>query len=378
MNVSKRIAIIGGGLAGLTAAIHLSKIGLKVILFEKNEYPKHKVCGEYISNEIVPYLNWLSLNISELNPTQISKLDFSTADGRMIHCDLPLGGFGVSRYVLDAFLYKKAIQNGCEIIHDSVDTIVYENDVHTISTLNNGVFTSEIVIGAFGKRSTIDQKLKREFIQKKSHWLAVKAHYSGEFPTDTVGLHNFEGGYCGVSKVENDVVNICYLASYDSFKKYKNTEEYQNQIVSNNPHLKLIFDSAKMIFEAPLTISQVSFSKKKLLENHILMIGDSAGLIHPLCGNGMAIAIHSAKIVSELIGDFYASKIKTRDELEKKYVIKWNGNFEKRLRMGRILAFILQKQKLSFILMKIITKFPKLLPIIIKQTHGQLIVMNEQ
>lgn len=378
MNVSKRIAIIGGGLAGLTAAIHLSKIGLKVILFEKNEYPKHKVCGEYISNEIVPYLNWLSLNISELNPTQISKLDFSTADGRMIHCDLPLGGFGVSRYALDAFLYEKAIQNGCEIIHDSVDTIVYENDVHTISTLNNGVFTSEIVIGAFGKRSTIDQKLKREFIQKKSHWLAVKAHYSGEFPTDTVGLHNFEGGYCGVSKVENDVINICYLASYDSFKKYKNTEEYQNQIVSNNPHLKLIFDSAKMIFEAPLTISQVSFSKKKLLENHILMIGDSAGLIHPLCGNGMAIAIHSAKIVSELIGDFYASKIKTRDELEKKYVIKWNANFEKRLRMGRILAFILQKQKLSFILMKIITKFPKLLPIIIKQTHGQLIVMNEQ
>jgi flavin-dependent dehydrogenase len=377
MNVSKRIAIIGGGLAGLTAAIHLSKIGLKVILFEKNEYPKHKVCGEYISNEILLYLKWLSVDISELNPTQISKLDFSTADGKMIHCDLPLGGFGVSRYALDAFLYKKAMQNGCEIIHDSVDTIVYENDGHAISTLNNGIFTSEIVIGAFGKRSAIDQKLKREFIQKKSHWLAVKAHYSGEFPNDTVGLYNFEGGYCGVSKVENDVVNICYLASYDSFKKYRNTEEYQNQIVSKNPHLKLIFDSAKMIFEVPLTISQVSFSKKKLLENHILMIGDSAGLIHPLCGNGMAMAIHSAKIVSELIGDFYINKIKTRDELEKKYVNKWSINFKKRLRIGRILAFILKKQKISTFLMKIMTKFPKLLPIIIKRTHGQLIVMNE-
>jgi flavin-dependent dehydrogenase len=377
MNVTKRIVIIGGGLAGLTAAIHLSKIGLKILLIEKNEYPKHKVCGEYISNEILPYLNWLSVDISELNPTLISKLDFSTADGRMIHCDLPLGGFGVSRYALDAFLYKKAIQNGCEIIQDSVDDIVYENDGHMISTLNNGIFTSEIVIGAFGKRSTIDQKLKREFIQKKSYWLAVKAHYSGEFPNDTVGLYNFEGGYCGVSKVENDVVNICYLASYDSFKKYKNTEEYQNQIVSKNPHLKLIFDSAKMIFEAPLTISQVSFSKKKLLENHILMIGDSAGLIHPLCGNGMAMAIHSAKNVSELIGDFYINKIKTRDELEKKYVNKWSINFKKRLRIGRILAFILKKQKISTFLMKIMTKFPKLLPIIIKRTHGQLIVMNE-
>lgn len=377
MNVTKRIVIIGGGLAGLTAAIHLSKIGLKILLIEKNEYPKHKVCGEYISNEILPYLNWLSVDISELNPTQISKLDFSTADGKMIHCDLPLGGFGVSRYALDQFLYKKAIQSGCEIIQDSVDDIVYENDGHTISTLNNGIFTSEIVIGAFGKRSTIDQKLKREFIQKKSYWLAVKAHYSGEFPNDTVGLHNFEGGYCGVSKVENDAINICYLASYDSFKKYKNTEEYQNYIVSKNPHLKLIFDSSKMIFETPLTISQVSFSKKKLLENHILMVGDSAGLIHPLCGNGMAMAIHSAKIVSELICDFYANKIKTRDELEKKYVNKWSVNFEKRLRIGRILAFILKKQKISTFLIKIMTKFPKLLPIIIKRTHGQLIVMNE-
>ncbi|PJJ07929.1 hypothetical protein CLU83_1151 [Flavobacterium sp. 1] len=373
MNVSKRIAIVGGGLAGLTAAIHLSKIGLKVILFEKNEYPKHKVCGEYISNEILPYLNWLSVNISELNPTQISKLDFSTADGRIIHCDLPLGGFGVSRYALDVFLYKKAIQNGCEIIQDSVDDIVYENEIHTISTLKNGVFTSEIVIGAFGKRSNIDQKLKREFIQKKSHWLAVKAHYSGEFPNDTVGLHNFGGGYCGVSKVENNVINICYLAGYDSFKKYKNTEEYQNEIVSRNPHLKLIFDSSKMLFEAPLTISQVSFYKKTLLENHILMIGDTAGLIHPLCGNGMAMAIHSAKIVSELIAKFYNNEIKSREQLEKRYLWEWNLNFKKRLRMGRFLAFILQKQKTSAFLMKIMIKFPKLLPIIIKSTHGQLI-----
>ena len=373
MNISKRIAIVGGGLAGLTAAIHLSKIGLKVILIEKNEYPKHKVCGEYISNEILSYLNWLSLNISELNPTQISKLDFSTADGKSIDCDLPLGGFGVSRYALDKFLYKKAIQNGCEIIQDTVDDIDYENDAFTISTLNNGIFTSEIVIGAFGKRSNIDQKLKREFIKKKSHWLAVKAHYSGEFPDDLVGLHNFEGGYCGVSKIENNAINICYLASYDSFKKYKNTEDFQNQAVAKNPHMKMIFENSKILFEAPLTISQVSFDKKSLVENHILMIGDTAGLIHPLCGNGMAMAIHSAKIISELIEKFHNNEIKSREQLEKRYLEEWNYNFKNRLRMGRLLAFLLQKQKISVFLMKIMIKFPKLLPIIIKRTHGRLI-----
>lgn len=376
MNTTKEVTIAGGGLAGLTAAIHLSKIGLKVLVIEKNEYPKHKVCGEYISNEIRPYLDWLSLNLTELNPTHISKLDFSTSDGKILSCDLPLGGFGVSRFTLDAFLCKKAIENGCEIIQDNVADIVYENDVFSISTLSSGIYTSEIVIGAFGKRSNIDQKLKRDFIQKKSHWLAVKAHYSGDFPNDVVGLHNFEGGYCGVSKVENNAVNICYLASYESFKKYKSIEDYQNQVLSRNPHLKLIFDSSKMLFETPLTISQISFDKKATVENHILMIGDTAGLIHPLCGNGMAMAIHSAKIVSELIGDFYANKINSREELEKKYVEKWNFNFRKRLRIGRILAFLLQKQKLSSVLIKIIIKLPFLITIIIKQTHGKPIVVE--
>ncbi|HEU4791771.1 MAG TPA: NAD(P)/FAD-dependent oxidoreductase [Flavobacterium sp.] len=376
MNATKAVTIVGGGLAGLTAAIHLSKTGLKVILIEKNEYPKHKVCGEYISNEILPYLDWLSINLSELNPTHISKLDFSTSEGKVIKCDLPLGGFGVSRFALDAFLCKKAIENGCEIIQDNVDDIVFDNDFFTVSTLNNRSITSKIVIGAFGKRSNIDQKLKRGFIQEKSYWLAVKAHYFGEFPNDLVALHNFEGGYCGVSKVENNVINICYLVSYESFKKYKSIEDFQNQIVIKNPHLKLIFDDSKILFDAPLTISQISFDKKAAVENHILMIGDTAGLIHPLCGNGMAMAIHSAKIASELIGDFYAKKIKSRDELEKKYIAEWNANFKKRLRIGRILAFILQKTKLSSVLMEIMIKFPFLMPIIIKRTHGKPIVVE--
>jgi flavin-dependent dehydrogenase len=373
MDVSKGVIIVGGGLAGLTAAIHLSKIGIKVVLIEKNEYPKHKVCGEYISNEIIPYLDWLSLNISELNPTHISKLEFSAADGTKINCDLPLGGFGVSRFALDAYLCKKAIEAGCEIIQDSVDDIVYKNDSFTISTLNSGTFNSSIVLGAFGKRSNIDQKLKRPFVQKKSHWLAVKAHYSVEFPDDLVGLHNFEGGYCGVSKVENNAINICYLASYESFKKFKNIEDYQNQVVTKNPHLKLIFDKSTILFEAPLTISQVSFDKKETVENHILMIGDTAGLIHPLCGNGMAMAIHSAKIVSELIGRASNNEIKSRDELENKYIAEWKDNFEKRLRIGRILTYILLNQKFYKFLMRIMIKFPFLIPIIIKQTHGKLI-----
>jgi menaquinone-9 beta-reductase len=368
---STKVIIIGGGLAGLTAAIHLSKVGIQVTVIEKNTFPKHKVCGEYISNEVLPYLTWLDLDIESLQPTHITKLQFSTITGKSISSKLPLGGFGVSRYLFDEFLYKKALSNGCEIITETVDNIDFNNNQFTIETTNKNIFKSKIVIGAFGKRSNIDQKLNRKFIQHKSPWLAVKAHYSGPFPDDLVGLHHFKGGYCGVSKVENDKINICYLANYETFKKHKNINDYQSKVISENPHLKSIFQNSELIFDAPLTISQISFDSKQLIENHILMIGDSAGLIHPLCGNGMAMAIHSASIVATLVHNYDQGQIKSRAELEKQYTNEWNLNFKNRLKFGQFLANILQKQTLSEILMNIFIWFPFLIPLVVKNTHGK-------
>lgn len=373
---NKEVLIIGGGLAGLTAAIHLSKIGFQITVIEKNRFPKHKVCGEYISNEVLPYLKWLDLKIADLNPTAIINLEFSTVSGKKIKSILPLGGFGISRYTLDEYLYKKAISIGCKIIEDSVEGVAFNNEIFTITTSDKTIFKSEIVIGAFGKRSTIDQKLNRNFIKKKSSWLAVKAHYSGDFPNDLVGLHNFKGGYCGVSKVENNIVNICYLADYETFKQFKNVQDYQNNVISQNPYLKTIFEKSTMLFEKPLTISQISFEKKQTVENHILMIGDTAGLIHPLCGNGMAMAIHSAKIVSEAVDKYFKNEIRSRKELEAWYSQEWNDNFGKRLKMGRLLSNLLQKQKLSGVLLRILIRLPFLVQEIIKKTHGKPIILR--
>jgi menaquinone-9 beta-reductase len=375
MKAKVDVIIIGGGLAGLTSSIHLSKFGLQVILIEKNEYPKHKVCGEYVSNEILPYFKSLDLDVLVLKPSTISKIEFSTAKGKMISGDLPLGGFGISRYSLDNHLFEKAIENGCQVIQDTVSDIQFIEDKFYVFTSNNVKLESKMAIGAFGKRSNIDQKLNRNFIQKKSPWLAVKAHYSGDFPNDLVGLHNFKGGYCGISKVENNIMNICYLVDYKSFKRYKNIEEFQSRVLYKNPHLKTIFENCVLLFDKPLTISQISFERKKTVENHILMIGDTAGLIHPLCGNGMAMAIHSAKIVSELIVEYFNDK-SSRKELEDKYTREWNSNFKSRLKMGRFLSKILQMEKLTTFLMQLLAIFPFLLTKIIKKTHGKPIILK--
>jgi flavin-dependent dehydrogenase len=374
MNQSK-VVIIGGGLAGLTAAIHLRKLDIPVTLIEKNTYPKHKVCGEYISNEVLPYFQWLNILVENLKPTHINKLQFSTVSGKTINADLPLGGFGVSRYALDYFLCQKAVADGCQTIHESVENVDFQNDEFTITTLEGTTMQSTFVIGAFGKRSNIDIRLNRNFIQQKSPWLAVKAHYGGCFPNGIVGLHNFKGGYCGVSKVEDNRINICYLASYETFKEHKNSDWYQKEVMEQNPQLKALFQSTKLLFDKPLTISQISFEQKEPVENHILMIGDTAGLIHPLCGNGMAMAIHSAKIAVEAIDDLLKEKIKTRTALEQNYTQHWNKTFKNRLQTGRLLANILLKPKLSDILFRIVMIAPFLLPIIIKRTHGKPITI---
>lgn len=370
------VLIIGGGLAGLTSAIHLRKTGCKVIVIEKNSYPKHKVCGEYISNEVLPYFEWLGINIEELKPTHISTLKFSSESGRTIETQLPLGGFGISRFTLDEFLFQKASAQNCEIIEDQVNEVIFKEDYFEIHLSSGKILTSKVVLGGFGKRSNLDMKMNRRFLQKISPWLAVKAHYSGNFSEDVVGLHNFKGGYCGVSKVENNLLNICYLTNFKSFKKYKNIEEFQQKVVSQNPQLKNILENSTCVFEKPLTISQICFEKKENVEDHILMMGDTAGLIHPLCGNGMAMAIHSAKLASEEVIEILSEKI-SREQMEKNYSSNWNKNFKQRLWYGRILGSVLEHSKLSEILTTLLTYFPFLLPIIIKKTHGKELKINQ-
>ena len=365
------VIIIGGGLAGLCNAIHLSKLGKKVLLIEKNEYPKHKVCGEYISNEVLPYLEFLEVNPFDSGAVRINNFQLSTIKSNIISAKLPLGGFGISRYTLDLVLSEKAKENGVTILQDTVSNVTFLKDVFQVETKDNNIFTSKITIGAFGKRSLLDVKMGRNFIQKKSPYLGVKIHVKGDFKEDLVALHNFKGGYCGVSKVENNAINLCYITNYATFKQYKNIEDFQEQVVFKNNYLKEIFHSSEAIFEKPLSISQISFETKKPVEDHILMCGDSAGMIHPLCGNGMSMAIQSAQLASKLILNYFNGEIETRKELEKQYIRQWNRKFSLRLKAGHFIAMLFRKDTIASVLLQILKKLPFLLPIIIKQTHGK-------
>jgi menaquinone-9 beta-reductase len=166
----KKIVIIGGGLAGLVSAIILSRKGLYVHVIEKKTYPFHRVCGEYISNETVPFLQSLDLFPEQFSPPRLRNFLLSATSGKYEKLPLDLGGFGLSRYIFDEFLYKKAQASGAEFwLNTEAENIVFHESANKFEiNTSRGNIIADVVIGSFGKRSRLDIHLNRSFIQKRS------------------------------------------------------------------------------------------------------------------------------------------------------------------------------------------------------------------
>ena len=369
------VAIVGGGLAGLSLSILLAKTGYKVALFEKEKYPFHKVCGEYISMESWNFIESLGFDLSNAGLPLIKNLIVSSPDGHFIQSQLGLGGFGISRYFLDNELKAIAINNEVTLFEETkVNDVTFRNEFFTIK-YNGGETTAALVAGSFGKRSNLDVKWKRDFINEKpgklNNYVGVKYHIQSQLPNDTIALHNFKNGYCGISKVEDNKYCLCYLTSAKNLKDHHNSvKEMERNVLYQNPFLKKIFSESHFLFKEPVTISQISFDKKSQVENHVLMIGDAAGMITPLCGNGMSMALHSAKIAFKNIDAFFAKDL-SREAMETQYATQWQEIFENRLRNGRIIQKLFGKTLLTNVFIRIIKYFPFVIKRMIKATHGK-------
>jgi menaquinone-9 beta-reductase len=368
-------AIIGGGLAGLTLSISLAKHGFSVILFEKETYPFHKVCGEYISLESWHYLETeMGVPLTEMNLPIIKKLWVTAPNGDSLHSDLDLGGFGISRFTLDNTLKNIAEKSSVTILQNcKAEDLQFTENVFTIKT-TLGIFQSKVCCGSWGKRSNFDVKWKRPFTSKTSdrlnNFVGIKYHVKTDFPNDMIALHNFKDGYCGISKIENDKYCVCYLTKASNIKNAGSVEKAEELILSENPHLKKLFSSIQKLYDAPVSISQISFSKKKAVENNVLMLGDAAGMITPLCGNGMSMAMHSAKIAATNISAFLQNNI-TRQQLEDNYIKAWKSNFNTRVKIGKFVQYLFGRKTTTNLFVKLMKQSKFLTNKIIALTHGE-------
>ena len=329
------VAIVGGGVAGLTLAIQLADSGFSCILFERNSYPYHKVCGEYISMESWDFLERIGLRLTSMNLPRIDKLRVSSPNGNFFSHTLALGGFGISRFLLDSELVKIAESKGvCLLDACKVMDIGFDSDSFIITT-EKGKHTSELCVGAWGKQSNLDNKLSREFTvkaDKSVNYVGIKYHVILNFPAGLIELHNFKNGYCGISKIEGDKYCLCYLTDAHNLKMHGgNIKQMEEQVLMKNPFLKRYFTEAQFLFEKPVAISQIKIGCKAAVENHILMLGDTAGNIAPLSGNGMSIAMRSSFFLYQLIEAYFRHQI-TRGELEKRYSQFWKKKFRMRVK----------------------------------------------
>ncbi len=370
------IAVVGGGLAGLALAIQSAKAGYATVLFEKEKYPYHKVCGEYISMESWSFLESLGLPLKEMQLPIIKRLQVSSPNGKLFEHLLPLGGFGISRFTLDQKLFELAKQSGVTVLEEiKVNDINYTNNQFLLqSSIAN--ISATIVGGSFGKRSNIDIKWNRSFVQQKpnklNNYIAVKYHIKTNYPVDLISLHNFENGYCGISQIEEGKYCLCYLTTAGNLAKSKNNiQQMEKEILYKNPHLQKIFTTAEFLYDAPITISQISFDKKQQVENHVLLIGDAGGMITPLCGNGMSMALHGSKLAFEQIDSFLQKKI-SRTEMEDSYQQQWQQHFASRLRTGRLIQRFFGKSWVTNLFVQAFKRFPFLATPLIRQTHGKV------
>jgi flavin-dependent dehydrogenase len=366
----REIVIIGGGLAGLVSSILLRRAGFDVVLFERKPYPFHRVCGEYLSLEVHPFLQKQGL-LPPIDYPIITQFALSSTSGKVSTTALDLGGFGISRHTLDHHLYKVALSEGVDIRQQKVMNCQFANDSFLITTETFDL-AGRYVIGAFGKRSNLDQIMNRSFFRKRSPYIGVKYHVTSDHPIDLIALHNFPGGYCGVSQVENSTTNMCYLGRREDLRNFGSIPEMEANVLHQNPHLKRLWESSTFHWDKPEVINEISFEVKLPVENHIFMCGDAAGMITPLCGNGMAMAIHSAKILSEAIRAAREHKW-SREELERNYTKKWKTQFSNRLWFGRQVQRLFGKPAVSNVAVNIINHVKPLSRAIIKGTHGKVI-----
>ncbi len=369
------IAIVGGGLAGLSLSIQSARAGFRVVLFEKEQYPFHRVCGEYISLESWDFINSLGLDLSAMQLPIVNQLMVTAPNGQAINQALDLGGFGISRYTIDQSLCAIAIELGVRIEQGvKVDDILFDQDVFTIQSVL-GPIQAKVAVGSFGKRSNLDVKWKRPFIlgkrQPLNNFIGVKYHIKIDWPNDLIALHNFKDGYCGISNIEAGKTCLCYLTTAQNLQSHGGSiPAMEAAVLHANPHLKAIFSKAEHLYEAPVTIAQISFDRKSLVEQHVLMVGDAGGMITPLCGNGMSMALHGSKLAFNVIAAYLRNEL-SRTDMEAQYSQIWTKAFAKRLTIGRWVQGFFGKTWMTNLFIGLLKPFPFLVRAIVKQTHGE-------
>lgn len=374
------VAIIGGGPAGATAAFYLAQFGYDVCLIEKKDFPREVLCGEFLSREISVGLKEMGLFSSflKLNPNRINSFLICKGN-KEITISLGFDAFALKRSIFDKLLLDGAREKGAVIYQPcEVIDIVKTNDEFNLTLYGHSDYPKQLkskyLLAAYGKRNVLDSRLNRRFVKYKSKLNGIKYHIRKDqlkkIEDAQIQIYVGDGIYCGVNSVSQEDTTICFLEK----RKNINTTAYQSlkRLVESSSRFNSLFDSdLDEVFRANKVYGtgNIYFGRRNIIEDGIFMLGDAANVIAPLAGDGISMAMDSAKLLANL---FYLKKQRkiANIDLFNKYEENWQKLFAKRLLTASLIQKLLLNRALGATSITAIKHFPSVLKYFIKKTRG--------
>ena len=352
------VIVIGGGPAGCSAAIGLSRLGYNVVLCDQAKFPRDKVCGEFISPAADPILDRLGIlsRIETLNPKRLKGVSISSFEGKEFSIDYPFQpglaerptSLSVSRYELDSLFVEEAKRAGVEVREQyKVTEFLFEDDCVIGARGWDGSKTSfsihaPLVIDAGGRNALSLKKfhLKEEPVGAVK--IAMAAHWEGaQIADDYCYMHVSDPGYTGISNVGRDRANVVLVVDRHSMNGENPDKFYLDTVMKNSQRYKIL-RNAKCL-ESVRTVESLAFSVKSLPCGGLLMVGDAMGFIDPFTGEGIYLSLRSSEIAVEVAVKALENFNFSRDALNI-YEVRRKKEFDKKFLLSRILQKLICNQ----------------------------------
>jgi flavin-dependent dehydrogenase len=318
------LVVIGGGPAGTAAAIVGGRNGRRVLLLERGRFPRHKVCGEFVSAESLALLKAL-LDCQHTSPLR-DAIQIPQArlflDRRTLTTVVDPPAASIARLDLDLALWNSAGKAGVDARQQITVQSVSGTGPFQIMT-SVGEFEARAVINASGRWSNLNASSPKA--EQQERWIGLKAHFAEASPNPSVDLYFFEGGYCGVQPVKindthskNGRVNACAMVRADVASTLTDVFARHDALLERSRHWQPLSD--------PVTTSPLIFRKPQPARECVLMAGDAAGFVDPFVGDGVSLALRSGSLAAECVMQFLAGEISLQHAVQ-----LYSGTYEQRL-----------------------------------------------